>query len=402
MGSKEALELIRRGTVEIIEEQELLAKLDYSADKKRPLVVKAGFDPSAPDIHLGHTVLLRKLKAFQDLGHKVVFLIGDFTAMIGDPSGRSEIRKRLTEDEVRENAKTYKKQVSKILDIERCEVAFNSKWLKSMSLADFLDLASRQTVARVLERADFYERYKQGKDISMLEFIYPLLQAYDSVILKADIEIGGTDQKFNLLMGRTIQRRYDQSQQVVITMPLLEGTDGVQKMSKSLNNYIAITDTPKEMFGKVMSISDDLMWRYFQLLTDISLNKIETMKAACRAGSMNPKDSKIMLAKEIVGFYHSNDAAEKAHEEFERFFKMGHLPEDMPEHKISEGTGPIWICRLLTETALVSSSSEARRLIQQSAVLIDDRVVSDENEQVQPANGMVIKVGKRRIVKLIF
>jgi tyrosyl-tRNA synthetase len=392
MDIKKAVELIRRGTVEIIDEKELIRKLEDSNKKKKPLIVKAGFDPSAPDIHLGHTVLLRKLKHFQDLGHKVVFLIGDFTAMIGDPSGRSAVRKRLTEDEVRENARTYKKQVSKILDIERCEVVFNSKWLKDMSLADFLDVASRQTVARILERDDFYKRYKSGKEISLLEFIYPLLQAYDSVVLKADVELGGTDQKFNLLMGKTLQRRYEQLEQVIITTPLLEGTDGVQKMSKSYGNYIGINETAKEMFGKIMSISDELMWRYYELLTDISLDEISRMR-----DEMHPKDAKTRLAREMITTYHSKKDAEKAEKEFERVFKEGEMPEAI---QVAEVESPIWICSLLAETGLASSNSEARRLIKQNAVTIDGKKVSDDNAKININNGMIIRVGKRKFREL--
>jgi len=397
MDSQKALDLIRRGTAEIIEEKEFLSKLNDSAKKKKPLLIKAGFDPSAPDIHLGHTVLLRKLKHFQDLGHKIAFLIGDFTAMIGDPSGRSETRNRLTAEEVKANARTYKKQISKILDVGKCEVVFNSRWLESMSLADFLDLASRQTVARILERADFYERYKQGKDISMLEFIYPLLQAYDSVVLEADVELGGTDQKFNLLMGRTIQRRYGQTEQIVITMPLLEGTDGVQKMSKSFDNYIGITDPPNDMFGKVMSISDDLMWRYYELLTDVSLEDISQMR-----GNMHPKEAKVRLAKEIVSTYHSLDDSEKAEKEFTNVFKEGGLPGDIEVYKDSHLERGRHLASFITERGLAKSNSEARRLIKQGAVTIDGKRITDENAQTEFKQGeTIIQVGKRRFLKVI-
>jgi len=398
MDIKKSLELIKRGAVEIMEESDLISKLQDSKKTKRPLIIKAGFDPSAPDIHLGHTVLLRKLKHFQDLGHKVMFLIGDFTAMIGDPTGRSEIRNQLTEKEVKENAKTYKKQVSKILDIERCEVVFNSKWLKGMSLADFLDLASRQTIARILERDDFYNRYKEGKDISLLEFIYPLLQAYDSVVLKADVELGGTDQKFNLLMGRTIQRRYDQKEQIVITMPLLEGTDGVQKMSKSFGNYIGITEPAKEMFGKLMSISDELMWRYYELLTDVPMEEIGQMR-----DNMHRKDAKAKLAREIISIYHSKQDAVKAEKEFDSVFRKGNLPEDIQVHKDSNIESSMWICDVLTKLGkehLTRSSSEARRLIKQGAVSIDGKKILDENAKIQMKDGMIIQVGKRRFLKI--
>lgn len=388
MDTKKALELIKRGTVEIIEEKELIVKLEGSHKTKKPLIIKAGFDPSAPDIHLGHTVLLRKLKHFQDLGHKIVFLIGDFTAMIGDPSGRSETRKRLTEEEVKANARTYKKQASKILDIKKCDVVFNSKWLKNMSLADFLDLASRQTVARVLERDDFYGRYKQGKDISLLEFIYPLLQAYDSVVLRADIELGGTDQKFNLLMARTIQRRFNQPEQVVMTTPLLEGTDGVQKMSKTFGNYIGITEPPKEIFGKIMSISDTLMWRYYELLTDTPLEEISDIR-----DNMHPMDAKARLAKEIIIQYHSKEKAEEAEREFEKVFKERGLPEDIPYYATEEREQYLW--DLIRDAELAPTASEARRLIQQGGVSIDGEKVKDTSAKVTPKEGMIIKVGKR-------
>lgn len=404
MSSKEQFDLIKRGTVEIIDESQLKEKLSASIKKKKPLIIKAGFDPSAADIHLGHTVLLRKLAHFQKLGHKVVFLIGDFTAMIGDPSGRSEIRNRLNREEVVENAKTYKKQVSKLLDINKCEIVFNSKWFSKMSLSDFLDLSSKQTIARVLERNDFFERYKAGKDISFLEFMYPLLQAYDSVILKADIELGGTDQKFNLLMGRTIQRRYNQTEQIVITTPLLIGTDGVQKMSKSYGNYIGINEPPKEMFGKIMSISDKLMWEYYKLLTDIPLQEISDME-----NNKHPMDGKVRLAKEIVATYHSKQEAERAEKEFDNVFRKGNKPKNIPE------TSKLWlekkvsIVRILTgidfigkteKYALVPSKSEARRLIKQGAIKIDGVKVTDENAQIELKDGMIVQVGKRRFLKI--
>jgi tyrosyl-tRNA synthetase len=397
------LEQIKRGTVEIIDEKQLISKLEQAEKDKRPLIVKVGFDPTAPDIHLGHTVLLRKMRHLQDLGHKVVFLIGDYTAMIGDPSGRSEIRKRMTEKDIKENAKTYKSQVSGILDMDKCEVAFNSKWLKPMSLADFMALAALQTVARVLERDDFYNRYKAGKEISLLEFIYPLLQAYDSVVLKSDIEIGGTDQKFNLLMGKTLQRRYGMSEQVVITMPLLEGTDGVQKMSKSFNNYIGISESPKDIFGKIMSVSDTLMWRYYELLTDIGMDEIGAMKEDSQSGKINPKDAKVRLAKEIIKTYHSQQAAQEAEKEFENIFVKRNMPEDMPVHDIKAfdlEQGKIWICALLTQTGLTNSNAEARRMIIQGGVTIKGEKISDENLQIAPEDGMVIQVGKRRFVRL--
>ncbi|NQT95762.1 MAG: tyrosine--tRNA ligase [Candidatus Omnitrophica bacterium] len=395
MNINESLQVIKRGTVEIIDEKALTSKLEESQRSKKPLIIKAGFDPSAPDIHLGHTVLLRKLKHFQELGHRVVFLIGDFTAMIGDPSGRSEVRNRLTEDEVKANARTYKRQVSKILDISKCDVAFNSKWLKGMSLADFMELAAHQTVARILERDDFFNRYKAGKEISLLEFIYPILQAYDSVVLKADVELGGTDQKFNLLMGKTLQRRYEQAEQVVITMPLLEGTDGVQKMSKSYGNYIGITEPPDEMFGKIMSISDEIMWKYYELLTDISIDEISGMK-----NNMHPKEAKARLAKEIITAYHNKVSADNAEKEFESVFKEGNLPSDMPVYKDSHLEGSLWICELLSKTGLVKSNGEARRMVKQGAVVVDNQKIDDENAKIDVKNGMIIQVGKRRFVRI--
>jgi tyrosyl-tRNA synthetase len=399
MHIREKLDLIKRGTVEIINEAELIAKLEQS----RPLVVKAGFDPSAPDIHLGHTVLLRKLRDFQKLGHEVVFLIGDFTAMIGDPSGRSELRNRLSFDQVRSNAATYQMQASKILDINKCDVVFNSKWLKPMCLADFMEIAAHQTVARILERDDFFKRYKSGKEISMLEFIYPILQGYDSVALKADIELGGTDQKFNLLMGRALQKKYGQAEQVVITMPLLEGTDGVQKMSKSYGNYIGITDTPKEMFGKIMSVSDDMMWRYYELLTDVPLDFIEEHKELVENNQANPKDIKMLLARDIITAYYDRTSAEAAQNEFENIFKRGNLPENIPVYEIQKKDlkdRKIWICSLLTNAGLTQSNAEARRMIKQGAVTVSGEKISDEGFQITPENDMVIQVGKRRFIKL--
>jgi tyrosyl-tRNA synthetase len=403
MDINKQLELIKRGTVEIIDEKQLISKLQESAKEKRQLIIKAGFDPTAPDIHLGHIVLLRKMRHFQDLGHKVLFLIGDYTAMIGDPSGRSEIRKRMTEEEVLENAKTYKKQVSKILDMERCEVAFNSKWLKPMSLSDFMRLAALQTVARILERDDFSNRYKAGKEISMLEFIYPLLQAYDSVVLKADIEIGGTDQKFNMLMGKTLQRRYQIAEQVILSMPLLEGIDGVQKMSKSYGNYIGISESPKEIFGKIMSISDGMMWKYYELLTDIKMSEIELMKKDAGLGKINPKNIKVKLAKEIIATYHNKNLAEDAEAEFESVFAKGNMPDDIPGYKIDNAdlkNGKIWICALLTKAGLTQSNTEARKLIRQGGVAVHAEKISDENLHITPKNGMIIQVGKRRFIKL--
>ena len=400
---REEIELIRRGTVEIISEGELIEKLKTSHKNRKPLIIKAGFDPTAPDIHLGHTVLLRKMRHFQDLGHKAVFLIGDYTGMIGDPSGASKIRPRLTKEEVVENAKTYEKQVSKVLDIKKLEVCFNSSWFEGMDGLALADLMSKYSAIRLLERDDFLARYKAHKPIYMLEFLYPLLQGYDSVALKADIELGGSDQKFNLLVGRDIQTSYGQAPQVVITMPLLEGTDGVQKMSKSYGNYIGITDTPKEMFGKIMSISDNMMWRYYELLTDISISEINLMKKDADAGSMNPKDAKVRLAKEIIKTYHSEKAAEEAEKEFESIFKKGNMPADMPLYKLEKSDlkdNKIWICALLTKAGLTQSNTEARRMIQQGGVTVGGEKIADENLHIIPKDGIVIQVGKRRFIKL--
>lgn len=382
--------LLLRGVVEVIQEKELTDKLNL----KRPLCVKAGFDPTAPDLHLGHTVLLHKLKQFQDLGHKVIFLIGDFTGMIGDPSGVTESRKPLTEEEVQENAKTYKRQVFKILDRDRTQVRFNSEWLARMNPIDFARLGSKVTVARMLERDDFTKRFREQKDISILEFYYPLLQGYDSVELRADVELGGTDQKFNLLMGRTLQRRYGQEEQVVMTLPLLEGTDGVRKMSKSYGNYIALEDTPSEMFGKIMSVSDDLMFRYYELLTNHDLEAIR---------AMHPKEAKLKLAGELVARYHSKEAAAEAHEEFDQKFRQ----------KVFPGTGVLNltgydptldvsrdVVQVLVEANLVKSKSEARRLIQQGAVDIDGQRITDPNYTLERGHTYQIKVGKKKFASV--
>jgi tyrosyl-tRNA synthetase len=387
MDSRKQLEIIKRGTVEIISEKELVAKLE----KKRPLVIKAGFDPSAPDIHLGHTVLLRKLRHFQDLGHKVVFLIGDFTGMIGDPTGRSEIRKRLSEDEVKENAKSYKKQVFKILDEKKIDIVFNSSWLAKMMLKDTLELTAHSTVSQVLARADFNERYKSGKDISLLEFMYPLLQAYDSVELKADIELGGTDQKFNLLMGRELQKDFGQESQVVIMTPLLVGLDGVNKMSKSLGNHIGINEKPEEIFGKIMSISDELMIQYYELLTDENLDEIR---------KMHPMDAKKQLAKDIVRQYHGEDAGSAALKDFEnKFQKRDPFTELEIEKKPFKATT---LCDFLVQEKICSSKSEYRRLIDQNAIEVNSVRIKDMDFKLEPSREYCIKVGKKRFLKVMF
>ena len=386
MDVQKQLELIRRGTIEIISEKELISKLE----KCRPLIVKAGFDPSAPDIHLGHTVLLRKMHHFQDLGHEVIFLIGDFTGTIGDPSGRSEIRKRLTEKEIKENAKTYKKQVFKILDEKKTRVVFNSTWLTSMDLKDALELASHSTVSQLLARADFNERYKSGKDISLLEFMYPLLQAYDSVELKADIELGGLDQKFNLLFARELQKDFNQEPQVVIMMPLLIGLDGVQKMSKSFGNHIGISELPEEMFGKIMSISDELMIQYYELLTDESLDKIR---------KMHPMEAKKQLAKEIVRQYHGEVRAQAACRDFEnKFQKRDPFTGLKLETKTFKGT----LCDFLISDKICSSKSEYRRLVEQGAIEVNGYKIKELEYKLEPSEEYRIKVGKKRFLKVVF
>lgn len=381
------LEIIKRGAVEIISEEELRIKLEKSIREKRPLRVKAGFDPTSPDIHLGHTVLLRKLRQFQDLGHQVYFLIGDFTGMIGDPSGQDKMRKRLTEEEVRKNALTYKKQIFKIIDSKKTEVVTNSSWFKKMTPHEILDLAAHTTLAQLLARQDFNQRYTQGKDISLLEFLYPLLQAYDSVHLKSDVEIGGIDQKFNLLLGRELQKDFSQKPQVIIMLPLLEGTDGVQKMSKSYGNYIGIDEAPNEMFGKIMSISDELMFKYYGLLTDEDLAKIK---------NLHPKEAKLRLAEEIVEQYHSKNKAQEARLEFERVFSQREIPQDIPEYKIEADEV---IITILTKSGLVKSGNEARRLIRQRAVIFNNKKIEEENFLVKEAG--ILKSGPKKFLKII-
>ncbi|MBA7529886.1 Tyrosine--tRNA ligase [subsurface metagenome] len=380
------LEIIRRGTVEVISPEELKEKLN----RRKPLRVKFGADPTAPDIHLGHTVVLQKLKQFQDLGHQIVFIIGDFTARIGDPSERSEARKPLTTEEINKNAKTYQKQVFKILDKRKTEVLFNSKWLDKMSSSDVLELSSHSTVAQMLARADFKERFNREIDISILEFIYPLLQAYDSIQVKADVEIGGTDQKFNLLMGRQLQRDFNQKPQVIITMPLLEGTDGVKKMSKSYGNYVGITEPPEEMFGKIMSISDELMVKYYELLTEENLDKVK---------KMHPRQAKAELAKELVQKYYSETEAKKAEEEFEKVFVKRELPEEIKEIRIREKK--IWVVDLLVKADLATSKNEAKRLISQGSVKINQKRIKDSNMDLLMDREYIVQVGKRKFRRII-
>jgi len=402
MTIEEQLRLIERGTVDLVSKEELAEKLKKSAATGRPLRVKAGFDPTAPDLHLGHTVLLQKLKHFQELGHEVCFLIGDFTGMIGDPTGKSETRKPLTREDVARNAETYKEQVFKILDPEKTRVMFNSAWLDKLSSQDFIRLASQLTVARMLEREDFRTRFDNGQPISIHEFLYPLIQGYDSVAMQADVEIGGTDQLFNLLMGRDLQRAWGQEPQVVLTMPLLEGLDGVNKMSKSLGNYIGITESADDIYGKTLSISDELMFRYYELLSDLSTEEIERLRQEMEAGRLHPKRVKQQLARELVARFHGPEAAERAEANFERVFRDHQLPDDIPEKRVAAGGDAIWLPKLLVAAGLVKGTGEGRRMIQQGAVSIDGERITDVEHEVPATRGeLLLKVGKRRFCKVI-
>jgi len=395
MTLSEALEQIKRGAHELLLEDELMHKLGLG----RPLRVKAGFDPTAPDLHLGHTVLLNKMRQLQDLGHHALFLIGDFTGMIGDPSGKNTTRPPLSREQVVENAQSYRDQVFKVLDPERTEIVFNSTWMDKFSAVDLIRLASTHTVARMLERDDFSKRYKGNQPIAIHEFIYPLVQGYDSVALRADIELGGTDQKFNLLMGRELQKHYAQPAQCVLTMPLLEGLDGVNKMSKSMGNYIGITDVPQEMFGKLMSISDTLMWRYLELLSFRSIREIAAWRAEVEGGR-NPRDIKVLLGLEIVARFHDKQAADAALAEFESRFRQGVLPEDMPEISVAAPDGRIVVPQLLKQAGLVEGTSEAMRLIQQGAVKLDGERVNDKAAVVEAGRVVVAQVGKRKFARV--
>jgi tyrosyl-tRNA synthetase len=396
MSQGDGLEQIKRGTQEILVEAELVERLQEG----RPLRVKAGFDPTAPDLHLGHTVLLNKLRQFQDLGHEAIFLIGDFTGMIGDPTGKNVTRKPLSRDEVIDNARTYEAQIFKILDPEKTLVMFNSSWMSDMNAADLIQLASRHTVARMLERDDFSKRYTAGQPIAIHEFIYPLVQGYDSVALRADVELGGTDQKFNLLVGRQLQEAYGQKPQVVLTMPILEGLDGTQKMSKSLGNYIGIGEAPDEMFGKLMSISDDLMWRYFELLSFRSLAEIETLKREVAAGG-NPRDVKFELGREIVARFHSPSDAERAQNSFVARFRQGAMPENMPEVRLAAGEQGLAIANVLKDAGLTSSTSEALRMIKQGAVRVDGERIDDAHLRLPAGASCICQVGKRRFARVL-
>ena len=394
MSPQEQLRRLKRGAVEIISEEDLLRKLE----RRTPLRVKTGFDPTAPDLHLGHTVLIQKMKQFQELGHEVIFLIGDFTGMIGDPSGKSETRKQISREEVLENAATYKEQIFKILDPETTVVDFNSRWMEKLGAAGLLDLSGKYTVARMLERDDFKKRYHAREAIGIHEFMYPLIQGYDSVVLEADVELGGTDQKFNLLVGRELQREAGMEPQVVCMMPLLEGTDGVQKMSKSLNNHIGITSPPEEMYGRTMSISDELMWRYRELLSSRDLDEIEEDKSSVAAGSLHPMEVKKALAGEIVERFHGREAAKSAREYFKTRHQRRSIPRDI--RKSFSPPERIWVCQLLLDLEFARSKSDARRLVAQRAVRVDGAVVNDPNFEFQRDSHRVVEVGKNRIAQV--
>jgi len=394
----EQLVFLKKGTVDVIREEDLRRKLERAAKTGKPLRVKLGLDPTAPDIHVGHTVVIRKLKAFQDLGHTVIFLIGDFTGMIGDPSGKNVTRPPLSREEVNANAETYKQQMFKLLDPEKTELRFNGEWMDKFTAADFVKLCAKTTVKQILERDDFSKRMQEEKPISLHELLYPLVQGYDSVALEADVELGGTDQKFNLLMGRNLQREFDQEPQVVITTPLLEGLDGVQKMSKSLNNYIGIDEPANEMFGKVMSISDDLMWRYYELLTDLSPDEIANRKSQIANGA-NPRNLKVDLAKLIIKDFHSAAAAEEAANEFERRFVKKEVPDEVEESVVEAGTYKL--ADLLAQTGLAASKGEARRLIDQGGVKVNGEKASAANAELDVSGeGLLLQVGKLRFLRV--
>ncbi len=399
----EQMSVVRRGAVEILVETELAEKLAQSAKSGKPLRIKAGFDPTAPDLHLGHTVLIQKLKQFQELGHEVNFLIGDFTGMIGDPTGKNETRKQLTREEVLANAETYKEQVFKILDPARTKVVFNSSWMGPMSAADLIALASRYTVARMLERDDFHKRFTGQQPIAVHEFLYPLVQGWDSVALEADVELGGTDQKFNLLVGRELQKQVGQRPQSVLTMPLLEGLDGVNKMSKSLGNYVGISESPKEIYGKLMSISDPLMVRYYELLSDVDLATLARVQrgVAGEADGMHPMEAKKALAREMVGRFHDAVAAVRAEEEFLQQFRQKEIPDDIPVYRCTADK-PMWVCALLTASGIVASNGEARRLVQQGGIKLNGEKVADADLELQPVGEVILQAGKRRFVRVIF
>jgi tyrosyl-tRNA synthetase len=403
MDARKQLEIIKNNTIEIISEDELLKKLERSVATKTPLRIKLGLDPSAPDLHLGHAVVLHKLREFQDLGHHVIIILGDFTGRIGDPTGRSETRKQLSDAEVLANAATYREQVFKILDPDKTEVVFNSQWLAKLNFADVISLASRYTVARMLERDDFARRYREQQPISIHEFFYPLMQGYDSIALHADVEFGATEQKFNLLMGRHLQREYGQDPQICIMMPILVGLDGVQKMSKSLGNYIGITEEPGQIYGKVMSMADELMTEYYNLATDYSMEQVAEIEEALAKGTLHPRDAKMQLAHSIVAIYHGQDAADKAEAEFKNVFQQGDLPSDIPDIDVSSliEQGTVSLLKLLTFANMVASNSEARRLIQQGGVKVNGVKADDIEALIPAASGMIIQAGKRKYIRIL-
>ena len=398
ISAAEQFRLISHGVADLLPEDEFKKKLEKSVATNTPLIVKLGLDPTAPDIHLGHTVVLRKLKLFQDFGHKVIILIGDFTARIGDPTGKSVTRPPLTEEQVITNAKTYQEQIFKVLDPEKTEVRFNSEWLSKLDFADVLKLASKYTVARMLERDDFHKRYTEGRPISIHEFMYPLMQGYDSIALKADVEFGGTDQTFNLLMGRHLQGEEGMPEQTIITMPILEGLDGVQKMSKSLGNYIGISEAPSEMYGKAMSIPDELMMRYFMLVTDMSIEEQEQLSKDLESGAAHPRDVKMKLAHTIVRLYHGEEAANFGQDEFVRVFQKHAMPTDIPEYKVAITEEPVFVPQLLSDAGLTASNGEARRSIKAGAFKIDGEKCNEEHIVLK--DGMVLQVGKRKFIKI--
>ncbi|MCF6187450.1 MAG: tyrosine--tRNA ligase [Desulfobulbaceae bacterium] len=399
---EEQVALIERGTVDLISREELVKKLTRSRETGKPLVIKAGFDPTAPDLHLGHTVLLQKLRHFQLLGHQVNFLIGDFTGLIGDPTGKSDTRPPLTRQDVERNAETYKEQVFKILDPEKTKVVFNSTWLGELSSYEMIRLASRLTVARMLERDDFKKRFESNRPISIHEFLYPLIQGYDSVAIESDVELGGTDQLFNLLMGRDLQKAHNQESQVVLTMPLLEGLDGVNKMSKSLGNYIGISEPADDIFGKVLSISDELMFRYYELLSDLSMQEIEQLRQDMEAGKIHPKAVKVQLAKELVARFYDQDTADAAERNFEQVFKKHELPEDILEKELAVDGEAVWLPKLLQEAGLVKSTSDGRRMVKQNAVSVDGQKVTDVDTDISAKGTVLLQVGKRRFCRVTF
>ncbi len=394
----EQMDVISRGVVDLLPEEELVKKLERSLKDNTPLIVKLGCDPSRPDLHLGHTVVLRKMRQFQDLGHQAILIIGDFTGMIGDPSGKNATRPALTLEETRKNGESYFEQASHVLDREKVKIVYNSEWLGNMSFEDVITLASKYTVARMLERDEFENRYKKGEPISVHEFLYPLAQAMDSVAISSDVELGGTDQKFNLLVGRDIQREYGMEPQIILTMPILPGTDGVQKMSKSLDNYIGVSESAKDIYGKTLSISDDLIYEYFVLATSVSLADLAEIKTAAER---SPRDMKRRLARELVALYHSEEEARQAEEEFDRIFIKKDVPDDIPEFTPDTDERTLWIVKLMVESGTAPSNGEAKRLVKQGAVSIDGEKVGDANFEAPLNTAFVLKVGKRRFVKII-